>query len=346
MVEAPKSEPSTPLSSGISHLRLDRHMVWIILWVAIVLTHVYTQYFLFHSMDLQVGYELQIVNGQAESPYLYRVLMPAFFNIGLRLGQYMVGPDYIGGFWAFQQISFLLFFFIYLYSYYKLLLKWFTNEQSLIGVLFVAVVLPVTFYDHFFQPWSIPEAAFVMLALLMIYHRKHLWLSVIVFFASLNRETAIIIPIAYFVLHMDLGKLAKGRPPISLKALIIGCSYLIIWLAVFLGLRWLRGIPQSQALTLQQIFAHNRMMADVAVTRILILFGPLLIFAVRGFRTAPQFWRRLILLIAVYLIPIAIFGIWHEVRLLMPILPMVVGLALTYLFPTNHERRLEPPLVQ
>ena len=34
---------------------------------------------------------------------------------------------------------------------------WFSQDQALIGVLFIAGVMPITFQNHYFQPWSLLE---------------------------------------------------------------------------------------------------------------------------------------------------------------------------------------------
>ena len=71
---------------------------------------------------------------------------------------------------------------------------------------------------------------------------------------------------------------------------------------------------------------------NLAVFNVTLLLGAFWLFAALGWRHAPSFVRRTALVIPAYLITVAVWGIWWEVRLLMPLYPVLFALALSYLY--------------
>ena len=51
-----------------------------------------------------------------------------------------------------------------------------------------------------------------------------------------------------------------------------------------------------------------------------------------GLRRAPEFVYRMALLVPLYLPAVLVFGVWFEVRLLMPMYPVLLPLLLTSLY--------------
>lgn len=70
----------------------------------------------------------------------------------------------------------------------------------------------------------------------------------------------------------------------------------------------------------------------LAAANLTMLFGVCWLFAVLGWSRAPSFIRRAAIIIPFYLATIAVFGIWWEVRLVMPLYPILFALALSYLY--------------
>lgn len=83
----------------------------------------------------------------------------------------------------------------------------------------------------------------------------------------------------------------------------------------------------------------------LAAFNITLLLGVFWIFALFGVLRAPAFVRRSALVIPAYLATVAIWGIWWEVRLLMPLYPLLLPLALSYLFEPRHDPRLAAPAI-
>jgi hypothetical protein len=291
----------------------------------------YNYYYLVVKPTLSMRMDLhnQILAGTAPSPYLYRVLIPYEAEAILRIGQIAVSPTA-----AFTAAYLLLDFLgisLLLVSLYFYLTHWFDWKTSLLGALFCAVVLGITFHDHYFQPWSFWEAGFLTLSLLLIRQDRRLLLGLLVVLASLNRETALFIPLLFLVTTQDIFGLLrlKARPDWSKLAYFAG--YAGIWLVVVAGLRLALGNAEHVE-TLQQILRANLDPWNLRKTAVnIVLFqGAFWFFAVLGFKTAPQFIRRTAWIIPPYLALLLIWSYWVEVRLLMSLYAVLIPMALAF----------------
>jgi hypothetical protein len=214
-----------------------------------------------------------------------------------------------------------------LWTLFAYLRTWFTDEQALAGVLLVACTLRITIRQHDYAPSSYLEPSLFALGLLAIVHGRRWLLALVVAAATLNRETAIFL-VAIF---------AVTSPP-TRAAATAGLGYLSIWAAIFFGLRYLGG-DAERYWTLERVFRTNVSQLPLAAFNIAVLLGAAWIFAALGFRRAPAFARRAALVIPAYLAVVAIWGIWWEVRLLMSIYPLVLPLALSYLFEPHDDHK-------
>lgn len=272
----------------------------------------------------------QILNGSAPSPYLYRVLIPYTADLFIRAAHHILPMRFafagVYMLFDFAGISLIL---VTLYFY---LTHWFTWELSLLGALFCAAVMGVTSHEHYYQPWSFWEAGFFTLSLLFILQKRTLWLGLLVAAASLNRETALFIPVLFLATTQDFIGILRGKVRPDWKNAARFAAYLAIWIVIFFGLRLLRG-NAAHVETLKEILDANLDPGTVwkIILNIVLFQGVFWIFAALGFRPAPAFVRRTLWIIPPYLILLTIWSYWLEVRLLMPLYAIIIPLALSFL---------------
>ena len=289
-----------------------------------------------HTPNLESRLELhnQIIAGTAPSPYRYRILVP-FIGEVLTQGLSVVFSGKAAFLLAYAIVDLLSVFFLMVVLFFWLK-TWFTRDQALIGVLFVAGTIPIALQDHYFQPWSLVEAGLFSLALVAI-HRKHYWLlALLVVLASLNRETALFIPLA-FLLTIDIVSLLNARSKSEWQPILAFSGLLLIWAAVYWGLRYSLG-STSYIGTVEGLLgslARNTTKSRLFFTFVngSLFLGGLWVFALLGFRYAPGFIKRVALIVPLYLLSVAVWGAWNEVRLLMPLYPVLVPLGLSLLYP-------------
>jgi hypothetical protein len=150
--------------------------------------------------------------------------------------------------------------------------------------------------------------------------------------ASLNRETAVFIPLV-FLLTIDFKRLLNTRCRKDLNPILLFGGLLVTWAAVYWGLRYFLG-STSHIETIEGLLARNTQKSSLFYTFVnaSLFLGVLWAFALLGFRYAPHFIRRVALIIPFYVMTVLIWGVWKEVRSLMPLYPVMVPLGLSFLF--------------
>ncbi|MGC8787517.1 MAG: hypothetical protein ACP5Q1_08860 [Anaerolineae bacterium] len=194
------------------------------------------------------------------------------------------------------------------------------------AVLFVAATMSIALRE--FQPWSFLEAALVTAALLLICKGRYLALCPLTALAALTRETAYLIPLALLMTSVDFHH-PRGRRALIWFGICGG-----IWLSIFVGLR-LRLGQAPYVLTLKEIWLWNLQPPHPMET---ILHGSLFlgvawVFALLGYKHAPPFCKRAALIAVPHIFTIMVWGVWYEVRLLMPLYAVLMPLSLSFLYP-------------
>lgn len=254
----------------------------------------------------------------ARTPDRYRWLAAATVEGPTRLLSQLMPSER-----AYDRVSALFYFAAItglLWSLFAYLRVWFDDEAALIAVLVAACTIRITMRQHDYAPYSYLEPTFVALALLAMVHRRTGWLAVLIALATFNRETAIFLVMLYFV-----------TSDFSRKALAWTAGYAAIWTVIYGAVRLVGG-DADRYWTIERVYQTNLSQPNLAVFNITLLLGAFWVFALLGWRHAPAFVRRTTLVVPAYLGTVAVWGIWWEVRLLMPLYPVLFALALSYLY--------------
>lgn len=262
-----------------------------------------------------------IVERTARAPDRYRILVPYVLDLPIRtLTQVMpyeraFGRVYAAFYWLAITVM--------LYTLFLSLRTFFTTEQALVGVLVAASTLPMALRYHAYSPYSLLEPTFFALALLWIREERRVRLALLMLVATLNRETGI------FIVFFFLAVAPLDRPHVRSAAML-----LTIWAATFWGLRWYAG-DAPRFFDLQTTWVGNTAslgQVAIAATSWMLLLGAFWLYAAMGISRAPAFVRRTALVLPVYVLTILVWGTWVEVRLWLPMYPVILPLALSYLF--------------
>ncbi len=261
-----------------------------------------------------------LLDHSAEAPMRYRILVPYIIQ--------SIGALFPGN----PKDNFLFSYFLYyqfsiaftLFMLYGFLRFWFSRKLAFTGLLITAISLLVAFGDGYFQPWSILEIGLFTAGLMAIYKDKSVLLAVIILMSSLNRETGVVLCLAYLLVHMS-----PNRPFMLPRQILCSVGYVAIWAAVFVGLRlWLGIVPQ---LSLTEIIQRNLTPSALffTVINLFLFLGALWILVFHGYKTAPDFIRKAWRVVPVYLVFYLVFGLWQEVRLLSTLYPILVATILS-----------------
>ena len=274
---------------------------------------------------LQAHLSIVTFEDTALSPYRYRVLAPLVIHaVTLPISRFVAynrAFEVVSGLFYAGALLFLL---VTLKRYLEL---WFQPVEALAGTLATAATLPIVLRQHIYTPWSWLEPPLLLLGLVWIVERRTMPVVLLTIVATLNRETGVLIPVAWLIDALA-ARPRFGRE--TTRALAsVGAS-----LAIVLGLHLAIG-PGPSAATLAHIWSVNSSgygFLKAIVNATLFLGGAGWILAAYGFRRAPVFVRRLGWLAAVYVPVYLVGGIWYEVRLLMPLYPVLVPAALAAVY--------------
>jgi hypothetical protein len=264
-------------------------------------------------------YHRETMAGTADSPYHYRLLAPAFAELFISDEN---TQSILAGYTVAHMIV-LPAMLVALFAWYR---KHAETVTALVGVLLVAVYLPTMFQAWGTSLYTPLEVVFLCAGLLLLTRDTFSTLSyaVLVLIASLNRETAIVLPLAFMALHFDRW---RARWYWSRGVLFGG-----VWAAVYVGLRLLFGAAPDQV-TIAAAWANNTgggWHTIEAVTKIGLMLPVWALVAVNA-RRAPVRLQRLALVGLPYLALVLLFGFWHETRLYLPLLVLWLPLGLSRL---------------
>ncbi len=259
-----------------------------------------------------------VLSHTATAPDRYRLLAPAIVEGPMRVLRQWMPPE--AAFDRVYAVFYLAAMTALLWSQFAYLRVWFTDEQALIAVLLLASTLRITIRQHDYAPFSYLEPTFFAVGLLLILQDRRVWLGLLVAVASLNRETGIFVVLLF-----------AATQPLTRRNLLTTIAYAGVWAAVFIGVRWFGG-EADRYWELGRIWRTNLSQPGLTVYNVTAFLGVMWIFAVIGFRRAPAFLQRAAMVIPAYAGAVLVWGLWWEVRLLLPLLPLVLPLALSALF--------------
>jgi hypothetical protein len=286
--------------------------------------------FLVPLREARVAAHQAIVARSAPTPEGYRVLVPFALEVPIRVLAGTIPYDKaLGRVYAvfhFAALAALLAVLVYESSF------WFSIEQALVGALLVGSTIRIALrqgeyldlssipLSSVFAPHSLLEPVFVAGTIVLALRDHHRWIAALMVVASLNSEIAVGLPLIYCAV--------RGVSPSSLKTTI---GYLAIWVVVWALLGSIVGSGQSST-TIGQLWRENLSHLPTTLINLALFVGPLWFLAGRGVSRAPDVARRLAWLIPVYLTAIGVCGLWWDVRLLMPLYPLLIPLILAALF--------------
>lgn len=273
----------------------------------------------------------QILEWQGESPWAYRLAVPAMAE-GLsrvpRLAGHPARSSVEYGYLALR----LVFTLGVLLAFHAWLEHWLDPPGALSGTLLLAALHGPAYAWYWFQPASEADLLLWLLAALAARSEGWRWLLPAVALGALNRETSVFMVLIYGAASLD-------RLPLA--TVLRRCAALFaVWAAIFVGLRvlvptsgWVHG---STPLGMLRANLRHPGWLLYAIT----FFGLLWFVPAWSWDRAPRPLRALTVTLGPYLALQLLFGRIREVRLLLPLSLVLVPLGLRELNRLRHD----PPL--
>jgi hypothetical protein len=241
-----------------------------------------------------------IFDGTAQYPFIYRVLTPVILKT-------------LGGSIFSIAVFHLLARVCLLGLLYMWVERWNGNALASIGIM--SVVFSIMSYTWYESYYSLTEGVILLSGWLLLVSNRltkihYVAFGVLVVLGSLNRETTgFILVLSWVVLYAKQYKLTA--------------VYVALGVGVFVLLRWYIAAPSTFGV--MDVLSWNmtgwRLNGAIGYNAVLL---PLWLGIVLHGRDMPTAYKRLLLLAVPYVVLFVVFGVWQEIRLLIPVVLLVM----------------------
>jgi hypothetical protein len=202
-----------------------------------------------------------------------------------------------------------------LFCFDRYLRVWFSRPAAVAGALFLAAIIPFTYWRVLQESDPINLVIFV-LAFWAIAVRRDAWLVPLVLVGTLNRETTAMIPALYLVVRWR-------RDPTG-RVLGMALALAACWLLVYGGVR----IGYGHRANYAEVVMLARNFTSLRPTVHAVLFyGAAWVLAASAWRDGPDMLRRALWLVPPFIALHYVVARPEEVRLFLPLAPIVIPLA-------------------
>lgn len=271
------------------------------------------------------GYPRAVVDNTEDPPGKYRVLAPYVFEGAVSVTGASRDVVWVGFRWLCLLAGLL--------ATHALLLTWFTPATAVAGSLLNGVLLLLTFTNSWGHPDHFVEWALVAAAMTAIARGRFAWTVLWLALAALNRETSFVIVLLF----------AAARPW-TRRHLSQVAAASSIWLVVYLGLRFFRGVAWYDPWQLSRNVEFLGLLPAGfdPYYRAYAWFGPLIVGL--GALLAAQSWSRqprlirggVVVAIPVFAVVALLFSSIIETRIFTPLLPIVAAAVMFALSPADR----------
>jgi hypothetical protein len=313
-----------PSPSG--HPPLGRRLVVAAICVTVAAVSAYHYSFLVPRMAERTATHEAVVRRTADPPERFRVLVPfAVESVARPASAFMPYEKAVNRVYAAYYLIALATLLFACFIYFS---RWFSTEVALIGALLIADTIHIALRQGeyigqvpvpasaVFAPHSLLDPTLIAVTLIATVAMRWSWLPAIAAAAAFNSEVALLIPLVV------LAGVAISRRALTAAAI---CAAIVVGGVV--AARLIVGGPWVFA-SLGRLWHMNTASLPTAALDVMLFLGAVWPFAVLGYSRAPEFLRRVAWAAPLYLIAFLVFALWLDVRLLMPLYPIVVPLAL------------------
>lgn len=309
----------------------DRRILLFSLYISILLSFFYLRTILLPNAELILNLHQNILDGTAPSPYNFRLLATYSIEAISFLTQILTNKESSS---IALSVAIFTSFWLTLFYFYlaKFLQKFHRTSLTFLGLISCGLMTLIVFQDHYHQPWSFSEAALYAATFYYATSKKWFITLIITILASSNRITGIFIPFIYLCCNIELKStfiaLLNSNKNVIGRAITLSISAI---LTIFI-IRLIKGNAEHVH-TVYEILEMNTTRQNLLMffVNTLMFLGPFWLYSFKGYKLCNKTHKMLLISILPYLSSIAIFGIWKEVRMLLPFYPIFISLGLFYL---------------
>jgi len=308
------------ISQGINTSRLERRVViaLIAFYLAFMLTYLHNQRIILPTLGEKIGQHAEFLANEAPNPYQYRFMLHWFTEGTIRLTSFAMPQE--RAFILAQALTVFLTTWLALYAFERIMRIWFHGTAALGGMILLAAIQPLTYFNYHYLPTSYPAQLFFILGVWLIYQNRRRWLGLLLFISLFNRlDTPAFLIFLYFISQWN----PKDR---SFWLTVIGYGVGFVLIA------WLfRVVCDFNPMVRPFSFYPAYNLKTAGTVLVAVIYGPFWIWAVMGLRGAPRFLRRAFPFVPFMIVLHFFVAKINEVRYFLPLAPIIIPLSFGYL---------------
>lgn len=272
--------------------------------------------------DLLTRTEVQtnILSGQMDYPYQYRVLKPAAGYVLQKIISVFVSNRFKAHLYAFELIT-LVAFFLFYFCFYKFLKIFFSDTSCMIGLTLLFAVIPLSI-TSVWQEGDFYNFIFFTAGFLLMFRSKDYYLPLIFAAGFLNREQIVFLIIFYIAYLISQNKLNTQKSYIVIALSVIACA------AVYFGLRWKYGFKYTE-------INYNAVRNTENIWHIIQLWtAEVLIFvllSIKAFKSSNKFFKLALIALGLYFVLYFFYGYMGELAKFLPAYLILIPMSLQVL---------------
>ncbi len=309
-------------------MKAKNKIYFLVFFIALILAYFQTLRIDAPNYDLKLTRHTSIIQNSAEYPYKYRLLNPFITNIwftGLKL-VLSEKAAFIGAYF-FQNILIFSFMLFSVFGFFKF---WFDDTGAVVSLLLFSVIVPLslTGYDVL---GDMTTAGIMSLGFTYIVSGKEKYLYPLLFISAFNELQLILLIAFYFFSKISNLK----EPKVYLKSFLM----IVIFAAAYAVIYFLRGgyaASEDVNWYFTKDAAFNIAHKDW-IPLWFIMIAPLFYFAIKGFRTKPEFLKNSLIIVLPLFYFCAFFFIarLREIDKALTIFVILIPLALLSVLPSH-----------
>jgi hypothetical protein len=261
--------------------------------------------------DGQVDAHLLLITGRGPYPDQYRILSFLLAEGLMRLGV----PFSLS-----YQLPRFVFTAASLYVFHEYLRGFVRPSLALLGLFMLAAALPLTFLFYSMQPSDPLNMLVFFLGFWALARYRDEWLVPLTAVGVLNRETALLLPLLQALVRVRRAPPARWLPSFCLASLA--------GVAGYAGLRVVFGLRPAYAPVFPPVYWRANAIDRATWIQLAGFFNLTLWMGWRAWRVQPEFLRRAVWLVPLFLVIHFSVGNVREVRYFLPLLPVLVPITL------------------
>lgn len=289
------------------------------------------------SPDLLTRVEVQnnILSGQMDYPYQYRVFKPALGLAVQKAVGIFVSNRFKAHLYAFEIIT-LAAFFLFYFCFYKFLKIFFSDNASIIGLLFLQAVIPLS-VTSVWQEGDFYNFIFFTVGLLLMFNSKDYYLPVVFALGFLNREQMIFLFVFYVAYLISQNKLNTKKSYAVILLSIVSCA------VVYFALRWKFGwkyteINYNAVRNIENIWLIIQLWAAEV-----LLFA---VLSIKAFKDSNKFFKLGLIALGLYFVLYFFYGYMAELAKFLPAYLILIPMSLQYLTGESTQFKNQKEIIQ